>query len=490
MPQNTRSRRTSQPNAPVGVSGPAAAWNFATNHEERSKQRSTVNAGSSRGVGIFGKGVTVGGNVLADRYICNSSQAAVDIGAGEWTGIVTFRYSGPTGAYAAFGRWNTGASPTTCDWYLGANSTFGVATADFVVAVGGASPFVASVAAGWTVGQTYTLIGRRRGTTIYVDRYTHSTRAWASGSTTNAGITTINYNSARKTALGEIAVDPTYNLDATYFQAQTYKRCLLDPEIRSLARNPFQVFTPLPRRPFFGVAGGTTHATSGALTGQGSTVAGTAAHIAKHATTGALTGQGSTIVGAASSKTLRPSTGALVGPGSTVAGTAAHIAKHATTGALTGQGSVIAGAAARVAIHPTTGALVGPGSTIAGVAAHKAIHATSGVLTGPGSVINGQANLGAVSGDTHDGYWRKQWERFKKKPTIAEVVEIVKDKPAAALEVVREATPSLARKYPEVDYTDVLKNVALQRFIAKQLIDIQQQRDDDEDEIEAILMMI
>ena len=41
---------------------------------------------------------------------------------------------------------------------------------------------------------------------------------------------------------------------------------------------------------FEAAAGPVTHATSGDLTGQGSSIAGTAAHIAIHATSGTLTG--------------------------------------------------------------------------------------------------------------------------------------------------------------------------------------------------------
>ena len=120
------------------------------------------------------------------------------------------------------------------------------------------------------------------------------------------------------------------------------------------------------------------HATTGVLAGPGSTVAGTAAHIAIHTTTGALTG-----------------------PGSTVAGTAARTLEHATTGVLAGPGSAVAGTAARTRDHATTGALTGPGSTIAGTAAHIAIHATTGVLTGPGSAIAGTAARAVAGGNIY-----------------------------------------------------------------------------------------
>ena len=123
-------------------------------------------------------------------------------------------------------------------------------------------------------------------------------------------------------------------------------------------------------------AGAVSHATTGALTGPGAVIAGSAAHIAIHGTSGALVGPGSTVAGAADHTTpSHDTTGALVGPGAVIAGSAAHIAIHATSGALTGPGAVIAGAAARVAgavSHATSGALVGPGSVISGEAASPA----------------------------------------------------------------------------------------------------------------------
>ena len=79
--------------------------------------------------------------------------------------------------------------------------------------------------------------------------------------------------------------------------------------------------------------------------------------------------------------TTHATTGALIGPGSTIDGTAAHIAIHGTSGALTGQGAVIAGTAARVAgavTHETSGALVGPGSILDGAANGPAVLTPAG----------------------------------------------------------------------------------------------------------------
>lgn len=58
--------------------------------------------------------------------------------------------------------------------------------------------------------------------------------------------------------------------------------------------------------------------------------------------------------------------GALTGPGSAVDGTAARTRVHATTGALTGPGSTVDGTAVYNALHGTSGDLVG-----AGVSCHR-----------------------------------------------------------------------------------------------------------------------
>lgn len=50
------------------------------------------------------------------------------------------------------------------------------------------------------------------------------------------------------------------------------------------------------------------------------------------------------------------------------------------------------------------------------------------------------------------------------------------------MEVVRV---EVERKYPQVDYAEVRQNLALQRFIAKQLIEAAQEEDD----IETMLLM-
>ena len=145
-------------------------------------------------------------------------------------------------------------------------------------------------------------------------------------------------------------------------------------------------------------AGAVTHATDGALTGQGSAVAGTAARTRQHATDGALAGQSTTLSGSAARTRQHATTGALDGQGAALAGAAERTRLHATTGALDGQGASIVGAAARVGgavTHDTSGALSGQSSTVAGAAARTRQHATDGALAAQGAAIVGSASRAA-----------------------------------------------------------------------------------------------
>jgi hypothetical protein len=149
----------------------------------------------------------------------------------------------------------------------------------------------------------------------------------------------------------------------------------------------------------------TSHATTGVLTGQSSTVAGTSAHIARHTTTGALTGPGSTIAGSASRFRQFATSGTLTGPGSTVTGSSTRFRQFTTSGTLTGPGSTVTGSASRFRQFATSGTLTGPGSTVTGSASRFRQFATSGTLTGPGAAVTGSsirfrqfATTGALTG--------------------------------------------------------------------------------------------
>ena len=242
---------TSQPQVPVRSSS-IAAWNFANDAEANSGILAVRNTSYvSRSVSNGMIGASVSGSAVLDRYVLGHTIQQVNIGSSDFTVCVTFAYSTSISAYSVLGRWNTGASASTCDWFLGAPSTFNNSTAGFTVACGSVL-YTASCANSWVSENVYTLIGRRRGTTISINVYNHSTGTSAYGETTNAGITTVNFNASRKTKLGEIDAGAVYNLTATYYLASTENRSISDAEVidRASLSKRWQIFAPV-NRPIF-----------------------------------------------------------------------------------------------------------------------------------------------------------------------------------------------------------------------------------------------
>jgi hypothetical protein len=140
------------------------------------------------------------------------------------------------------------------------------------------------------------------------------------------------------------------------------------------------------------MTGGASHAATGALTGQSSSIAGSAARIAIHAATGALAGQGSVIAGSAAragSAISHAASGVLTGQGAAVTGTAARVTNHASAGALIGQGATLAGVAARARLHASAGVLSGAGASLLGSATRTRQHTSTGTLTAQGAIITG-----------------------------------------------------------------------------------------------------
>lgn len=87
--------------------------------------------------------------------------------------------------------------------------------------------------------------------------------------------------------------------------------------------------------------------------------------------------------------TTHATTGALVGQGSAVSGSAVHNVPHATTGALVGQGSVLSSSARRFRAFAATGALVGQGSAVAGSATHSPVTRGTGPVAAQTYILNG-----------------------------------------------------------------------------------------------------
>ena len=203
-----------------------------------------------------------------------------------------------------------------------------------------------------------------------------------------------------------------------------------------------------------GGGGAVTHSTSGALTGQGASVVGSASRLRAFATSGALTGQGSSIVGVAVHRALHSTSGALTGPGSALAGTAARFRAMSAVGVLVGPGSALSGTSARFHAFSSSGELIGPGSALSGSAARAGSavsHDTSGTLAGQGSAVAGTAARSTPepaplieAGDGVDPRKRKPREFDKKEATalremIAKIVDPVKEAAPAEVAVVKEA---------------------------------------------------
>jgi hypothetical protein len=133
------------------------------------------------------------------------------------------------------------------------------------------------------------------------------------------------------------------------------------------------------------------------LAGLAAAIAGTARRFRSHATTGALVGQSSSIVGSAArnpSGVTHATSGVLIGQASSIVGAARRFRAHITSGVLAGQSSSIVGASAHKAKHTTTGALVGQLASVVGSAQHKAKHTTTGALIGLEAIIAGLATNG------------------------------------------------------------------------------------------------
>jgi hypothetical protein len=96
---------------------------------------------------------------------------------------------------------------------------------------------------------------------------------------------------------------------------------------------------------------------------------------------------------------------------------------------------------------------------------------------------------GQVSGDFHDGgsYWYKYWLNLhKKKKTLEEIIEAVKEHPIEAL----QAVPEVKKHFQDVDYNSAIaKNYEIQIFIAKALEIRFLEMEEEENAIEMLLLM-
>ncbi len=167
-----------------------------------------------------------------------------------------------------------------------------------------------------------------------------------------------------------------------------------------------------------GVAAAGSHATSGALSADASTISGTAAHLVLHPTSGALSAQAAAIAGTAAHLSLHTTSGALSAQPAQVAGTAEH--PHAATGALAAENSTLTGAAAHE--HAATGALSAQPAVLSGSADHTVPggpHSASGSLQAQEATLSGAAErVGTAEADPTDAKFQRpshntliRWQR-------------------------------------------------------------------------------
>lgn len=261
------------------------------------------------------------------------------------------------------------------------------------------NPSVTPPSGTWANNQPAVLVGTRSQARNLHEFYVNGHRA-ASTTATTIGATTLN-----TTAVGLLR----RTSDGLFYAGYTtlcvaWNRYLSAAEIKRLSDDPWALFTWefLPVK----AASGTTHTSTGAVTGAGATVAGSSVHYTKHTTTGAVQGAGASVAGASTNFTTHTTTGAVTGAGATVAGSATH--PHTTSGAVTGGGAAVAGAAEVFtgATHTTSGAVQGGGASVAGTATHLTLHTTTGAVQGAGATVAGAAThltLHTTAGDVQGG---------------------------------------------------------------------------------------
>lgn len=102
-----------------------------------------------------------------------------------------------------------------------------------------------------------------------------------------------------------------------------------------------------------------------------------------------------------------------------------------------------------------------------------------------------------VIGGHYYDFWRKkyleQWQKNDAPPKLQEVIEYVKEKPEEALEVAKQIAPA---KTSGISINDLINNIYYVKLIAKQIIieiklrQLEARIKSEEDDIEAILLLM
>jgi hypothetical protein len=246
--------RTTQPQQIVPVNkkwNPSGLWDLALDRDSVGGNVSVPNATYSTPAIINNeRAISVTGTTSVDRYnivdnLNNAQGGALDIGAGDWSMLIRFKYLGVGNPATCplFSRWNTGAAPLTCSYII----SFDGANALFFAVMAGSSIIVASkTSINWTIGRYYTVVATRSGATINIYRLTHDTKLWESASATNGALTTVNYVALNNPMLGSIKVSAGFNTYPSPSLIATFKYALTESQSKELANNPWQLFAPVP----------------------------------------------------------------------------------------------------------------------------------------------------------------------------------------------------------------------------------------------------
>lgn len=226
--------------SPIVQAGIGALWHGSSMADAVTGSLITRSSSASQNTGPSGLYHRVAGTGSLDRLVLQTS--ADNIGAGNFTVLIrTILRGNLSNAYMAVGRWM--GPPSTSDWYLGAGSSFTGSTVDFGVACGTEPIGVsATVPGGWATGVEYTIVGRRLGTTLYVDLFS-GIALLVSGSYSSGLINTVNYNSHNLTFGEYKGGGAAYNLDSDTSLLALFPRCLSNAEILALAvDSPWHLF--------------------------------------------------------------------------------------------------------------------------------------------------------------------------------------------------------------------------------------------------------
>ena len=233
-------RFAQQPQYPAKPSnkfpGLVGLWNFSNDINAITGKASTRSTAAKKSFYTSGINEEVTGTSVANRYALENIPSP---GANDFTVAIQFTPKN-AGGYAALGKYTIG-NVNASEWFIGAGASFGNQYAGFSVSVGG-NLYPATISGtSWTLNNEYILIGRRRGTTLFFDRYNLTTGAHDSATTTDAGITTINSTST-PLVLGELSGSTGYNTDMATPWAAIFNRSISNAEVAAIANNPWSLF--------------------------------------------------------------------------------------------------------------------------------------------------------------------------------------------------------------------------------------------------------